>query len=360
MDSLPKLLKPYYEISETFSRLNLVGANLDKEDDILVFARENAIELSLLLPRGVNLVKYSYASPFTVTQPFNFKPSDEDIDFALEHLSYCEKSLNSELAMLDYPTLMIPHHLYQGPIGDAVRKVEAFDTHQMSKEVEKSRSKALLKQVEEAMGISSRVFLDSIFTLQAPKAVTPYSIPTSHFYSDDLQVFKINPSLTKLVGVNAVGFDDDVYYTYKPIIEGSFFSEMLAYKVTFFDGSEYWPTAILKHHSFENAIKNKQVVITRTALQNYESEYLGISYKRPQSIERMQKKREKILKSFVESKGIKYGKSLGRLGLWSKLSEIDRSLFAPRTTTDGTVEKFFKNQSIIAFGRGRKPKKGKF
>lgn len=360
MDRLPKLLKPYYEISETFSRLNLVGANLDREDDILILARENAIELSLLLPKGVNLVKYSYASLFKVTQPFNFKPSDENIDFALEHLGYREESLNSEVTMLNYPTLMIPRYLYQGPIDDAVKDVEAFDTHQMTKEVENSRHKALLKQAEEAMGISPRMLLDSSFTLKAPSAVVPYSIPSSQVYRDDLQDFKINPALRNLVGVNAVGFNDEIYYTYQPIIEGSFFSEMLAYKVTFTDGREYWPTSILKPHSFQNAIKNQQVVITRTALQNYEAEYLGVSYKHRRTRGKVQNRREKILRSYIESKSLKYGKSLGRLGLWSKLSEIDRSLFPPRTTTDGTVEKFFKNQSIIAFGRGRKPKKGKF
>ncbi len=67
-----------------------------------------------------------------------------------------------------------------------------------------------------------------------------------------------------------------------------------------------------------------------------------------------QEKREQVLSQLIAGKGKEKLVLLKRIGVWQALTEIDKPLFPPRTSaSDSTVKKFFDNQPLIAFERGR-------
>lgn len=126
MKGLPPLLKPYYSIEAAFKRLNLAGANLDNENDIYLLAAENNISIHVLLHGSVTLLKDSFYKPhyLKVEDALNFNPGQEAIDFSLEHLNMSKDEIKTKLHRINHPTLMIPRHLFEDDIVDAIDKVE--------------------------------------------------------------------------------------------------------------------------------------------------------------------------------------------------------------------------------------------
>lgn len=67
-----------------------------------------------------------------------------------------------------------------------------------------------------------------------------------------------------------------------------------------------------------------------------------------------QEKREQELERLIADKGLDCLEPLGRIGVWQKLTKIEPKLFPYRTAPkDSTVKKFFDNQPLISFERGR-------
>jgi len=63
MNDLPKLVKPYYSIEESFKRLKIAGAHLDQINDVFLLGQNDLIEISLLCDELTHLVGVEYAKP---------------------------------------------------------------------------------------------------------------------------------------------------------------------------------------------------------------------------------------------------------------------------------------------------------
>ena len=281
MEKLPRILKPYYTISETFSRLNLAGAHLDEEGDVHLICSEGDIEINLLLAPHQFLMNHLYARPHKLDKSFSFMPSDEDIKFAIENLSYTEDSVHMEFFKINCPTLMIPKWVCGGNLNEEVEKVEAYNTFDLQEDIVKSKAKLYREQLLEQMEESVESSLNSSITTVAPAVITPYKVPEDYrakSFGDPVK-FNLNKemSINPLFSLCALQLNDCIYYTCDDV-DSSYFSEMVQYRVTFKSGKEYWPTHVLRQDLMHKAIRSENFVVTRENIKKYERDYLGVKH----------------------------------------------------------------------------------
>lgn len=282
MENLPRLLKPYYTISEAFHRLNLAGANLDKESDIHLICAEGEIEINLLVDDYIQLINQAYARPYRIKERFNCQPSEDEVQFAIEHLGYTENSVHMEFVLINSPSLMIPWWICDGNLSEEVEKVEVFNIFELSDELKKQRAKQCHEQLLEEMSREkSTIHSFPSTTIAKPTVVTPYRMPEDYRNKCLGEPIKFNINVDRDIDVyfalGALELDGDIYYTCKSI-DYSYFSEMFEYKITLKNGTEYWPSSVLKSSYINKAIRDNSFVVTRENIQKYEREYLDIQH----------------------------------------------------------------------------------
>ncbi len=62
-----------------------------------------------------------------------------------------------------------------------------------------------------------------------------------------------------------------------------------------------------------------------------------------------QKQRNEVLTRLIEKEEHDELKKLGQLGVWNKLTEVNKVLFPPKTKRDETLIKFFSKQHLLKF-----------
>jgi len=247
MNDLPRLLKPYYSIEETFKRLNLAGANLDTEGDIYLLASENNISIHVLLHYPATLLKDSLYKP-------HFQRNVET------------------------PILMIPRYLFKGDIRHAIGKVEAehVDTEHVDRENEDSY-RDFLSDRQEEKGLEEPVF--ELLSNQRPLTVKPMKVAVDYsrhirgMYAEPEEYDFFNEIFNSHLPA-AVNFEDEAYYVCRP----HYYLDKVRHKVTFKDGRIFYPRYQIENDAVHFCVEDKAFFITKASIQNFEREYLGVNH----------------------------------------------------------------------------------
>jgi len=328
MNVLPKLVKPYYTLNETFDRLKRMGAELSKVQDIHLLAQERKIELSLLCNEHITLLNTKHVIPVNIKWP-----------------KFCDNYNVAGLVNFDI-----------------------YDPDEISK---------LFEGLEREEWLSCDVPLDQ--TLSDVSCETKEQFAASFHHIDIigeiLIISPINNASVETVGQNVVFFGSDWLLTSKtcavpkkltvievngeryyvcrhvtgnPLSKGVSFHEEDKKRVT-----QLFPVLT------EDSFLSSDYVVTKEEIETFEQTYLGIKHdanvaKGIVVTKGRQQQREEFLKDLIKEVGLEELMLMKRIEVWAELNEREKVLFPPRSDPkDSSVRKFFGNQSLISFKRGR-------
>lgn len=277
MKKLPKLVKPYYTIDETFNRLKLAGAYLDKVDDILLLASEGQIKVSLLLDRSVVLIKSSYATPYLFKKGLDVYPSEDEVDSMINQLSDSENKVRPEIRRLIHSGLMIPNFLIDGDLYEVVDDIELKFGIPEKPGIELALD--ALQSIEKEIDNGA---LDSIRSIEERQIVIdPMRVRKDHSLNRYFEPQEMNfwgiPMWESLSDLHALRWEGEVYYVCQEI-HRDYLSEMMDYNVKLKDGTVYNPTYVLDAGTVRDLINRRNHVISKNTIENFEAEHLGIEH----------------------------------------------------------------------------------
>lgn len=269
MKDLPKLVKPYYTIEEAFNRLKLAGADLSKIEDIFLLARENALEIKLLL--GVDdvvLINNNDSIPFL--RPgghwLNYTPSNEDID---DFVAAGEGTLEDVTPIIDEfnsATFMISNEFLVD--GVQVKDIKIYNSSEKDSLVPASPN------------TSNYIHSCKYY----PILVTPLTMIGSYvrwslqnrFDKIDLAENKTRNDWFSKISTFAVEFNNEIYFVCKPSGGCSLTDDVNAY----FDldnGKMAYARFFLDRTVIPELLNfDKSRVVTIESLIAFEQKYLGI------------------------------------------------------------------------------------
>ncbi len=273
MNDLPRLLKPYYSIEETFKRLNLAGANLDKEGDIYLLAAENNISIHVLLLGDATLLKDSSYKPhyLKVEGWLDANIDKETVDFSLNQIGNTKEEVKKMISNINSPALMIPRSLYKGDIADAIDKVELEYVYEGDESVISNGHEP--GDLDPVLNLSFKPFPISVKLM---KAELDYQ---RGMYGEPKEYNLVNASLLEdLLSLHEiVDFGDGAYYVCSST-NTTYFDEMVRHKVSFKDGTFFYPSYRLEGGLVNRLIRNKCLAVTKASIQNFEREHLGVNH----------------------------------------------------------------------------------
>lgn len=282
MDRSPKLLKPFYTIEETFNRLNYVGANLDKPDDIFLLAANDQIEISLSLDKPVTLINANFASPYKVLDPLGISADQDDIKFLIEHLGATEDSVRAEISSLDRPSLIIPNFFTNIKAGGAPLKSVELRSR-TSEKTSSTQDQVIKQRMSELDKLIQHGYLDFIHSLpltSAPEIVSPLKSVDGlrNNYYGHLKPFNFirEGILDPYETVIGVMWNDKPFYVCEPI--DGLLSDKIEYVVNFDNGEKFFPKYMLNPSLISESMKKRNCVVTKANLEIFEKTYLGIEH----------------------------------------------------------------------------------
>lgn len=270
MEDLPKLVKPYYSINDTFNRLKVAGAYLDEVEDIFLLIRNKMLRASLLLDKQTTLIKTDFARPYQFEESLGFEPGQENIDFFISSLNHTEEQAKSAIHAINYARWMIPDFL----------RAEDISMSTDSKELEDSRMKLLqtsLDCVEQAIKTDAVVEVSP----DNPIAVTPMIIRREVDNKNSIKGifeydFTRSTSIYDFSEQAAVTWNGQGYFVCKRL--ESFFTELADIVIEIGDNFRFRPVDVLDTNLIPSMIKSKNFVITKGAIEQFEQEYLEIEH----------------------------------------------------------------------------------
>jgi len=160
-------------------------------------------------------------------------------------------------------------------------------------------------------------------------------------------ILRQESELINIDGWSVLGVDGAVYRNRVGVLYDEFDEEQLESMNMKSKPREYYPTDVLP--SLEQfVIQTLHLIEFEQSLQAGQEQQAKLQFKT------VQFRREKVLSELIKQHGKAELILLGRLGVWQELTKMDGSLFPARDNTgDSTVKKFFDNQKLIAFKRGR-------
>ncbi len=210
---------------------------------------------------------------------FDFNPGQEAISVALEELHQSEDEIKTNLRGINNPTLMIPRCLFKGDVVNAIDKVElerVYDKDGNRVPVD-AQNHLPPTDILQADYLGARFSLDSN---SFPIPVKPM-VANEHWregFIDEPKEFDFINNHISFYFDAAVNFNNEAYYICKGMNDMDYFDDMVHHKVTFKDGSTFYPSFRIEHGLIRRLIKDKVFVITKASIQNFEREYLGVNH----------------------------------------------------------------------------------
>jgi len=345
MDKLPKLVKPYYTVEETFHRLRLAGAYLNNTADIYSLAKNGMIKIELLLDGDYVLVKEKDAVPFLHTYRWR-KVNTEELINDFMRSEWWEYIDNEEIESFIKQCNQYELMLFKEFVDDVI-SMEFEYTGQLDGCLEPD--------------VDSCIITNS----HLPILVTPLSTFGSFnfwgntYTSEDIDVFTAESfSITEVL--ISVKHKENTYFVCKwQPLSDYLDKEIVGIKQ---NGERVRCPFWLERNALPKLLLNeKNKVISASSIKHFENQYLDqkhqdldVEIQQNPSIT-VQSKREKVLEELINRNGQNYYSNHSRLDVWSILTDIDKNLF-PRRDESGAplIKSFFDKQNIIAFKRGRK------
>ena len=350
MNELPILVKPYYTLEETYERLRIAGAYLNQPSDILQLAKEEMIEIQLLLYGKKNvLVNKNDAVPYLHSHrwgKFDLQGVLDDLvhgDF-FDHIEI--EKLVPEIKNHEY--MLFTEHI------KSRKEIINFELHEYRRDLI-------------FPDLSNCIVLEDNY----PILVTPLEMfGAMQFWSNNNTFFE-NETFFESKSFNwwikpfSVRYKGEVYFVCKwdVIAEVASISHGNIYAFARKKDGELveCPTMLDRDILASLLINNENKVVSIESLKEFENKYLGIEHKSisndgikyspPKTV---QYQREQLLAELINQHEKNELIILGRLGVWNELTTMDSNLFPFRDSAEAsTVKRFFDNQKLITFKRGR-------
>lgn len=261
MNDLPRLLKPYYSIEETFKRLNLAGANLDKEDDVLLLARNGMLKVSLLCDRAITLIRTESAQPtgqrFDAIKDWLMESTKDMLILGV----FSQKKTDELLQNIENSHAMLT--VKKGCFGEFVITDCPFNP----------KLQTIITPVVSSLNYYDEPLLDSNFVdIKPPKNVLT-----------DWQQISALPKVD--VDLSIVELDGQTYYVCHDTLIQIFEAAVSSYTLKTTGSTELDEaiemlelTHLLNSNLVSELIEGGNFVVLKTSIQNFEREYLGVNH----------------------------------------------------------------------------------
>jgi len=325
MNMLNKPLKPYYSLEKVADRLNRAGdGEIVNAEDILLLAKNDQIQLSLLCDEQLILLNTKYATAIDINWP-----------------DVCDSYDINNLVNFDI-----------------------YEPGEISNLFEELETKAWLS----CDAPTNQPFSDALFATNKPFAtpfqsidvtgecsvLSPNSHPLNESAGENIKFFGTGWTLsTSDIGLSTksltvVDINDEQYYVCRvlknnPLSKGMNFINRK---------NEKTPITHLYCALGMDSFEASDYVVTNEEIVSFEQKYIhnqldknstGVGDKIP-----VQKQREGKLVILKEEHGADKLKSFGRVKVWAMLSKYDQHLFIPgHKSTNGTLKEFFREQKLI-------------
>mgnify|MGYP000450364611 CR=1 FL=1 len=328
MNVLPKLVKPYYSLDETFDRLKRMGAELNKVQDIQLLAQERKIELSILCNEHITLLNTKYVIPVKIKWP-----------------EFCDNYNVAGLVNFD---------IYDsGEISELFGGLEREEWLSCDMTLDQTFSDVSCETKEQFAASFHSIDVSSEILIISPinnASVETVGQNVNFFGSDWLLTSKTCalPKKLTVVEVNGERYCVCRHVKGNPLSKGVSFHEEDKKRVT-----QLFPVLT------EDSFLISDYVVTKEEIETFEQTYLGIKHDVNVAKEivvpigKLQQ-REEALKELIEEIGLERLIPMKRIGVWAELTKRDPDLFPFRgKPKDAMVKTFFGESKLISFKRGR-------
>jgi len=292
MNDLPKLIKPYYSIEESFNRLQIAGAHLDKVNDVLLLGQNNLIEISLLCDELTHLVGVEFAKPIKssrdklfnrdIESRLNYDCSQEEFDQHMNEIETADWMILPDILASDFIEKMEDNI---DPIGPQVDKggnllSKYFQTlgiappdYEKSVSVEDNDNNSIFSTISCWNGL-----LD-------PFLIKPLNIGLKWDQQNDTGVPQFQKShwlATNQIGrlferLVVVDIEGKKFYVCKDM-EFNPLIGRVNINMPAEIGGKYNPSYALDHELVDKLIKKENFVISKIDLQKFEQQHLGVNH----------------------------------------------------------------------------------
>lgn len=288
MVDLPKLVKPYYSLSESLERLKLAGAQLNDPSDLLLLGRNGLIDISLLCDELTHLVEVEFARPVKSSREILFKREQEE----WSNYDCTEKEFEQFMRDIEAADWVIIAIL---PVSELIER--------KGNEIQFIQSEPVKNHLCNWLGIAPQDILDEV-SVNDIDPNTNYASPIA-CWNGFLEPFLIKPLN---MGLKWASDENTGLPKYKKSHWLSLSHDKRIFEslvVAEIDGTEYYickdmefnplinrvginsapeldiqyqPSYALDHELVENLIKKENFVISNKDLQVFEQNHLGVEH----------------------------------------------------------------------------------
>lgn len=286
MNNLPKLVKPYYSLEESYHRLKLAGAHLDKVNDVLLLGQNGLIEISLLCDEIAHLASIEWAKPIKSSREklfnrelencSNYYCSQEELDQYMNEIENADWVILADILALDSTDKTDEYHTYQGEDGINI----------------------LIKYFQN-LGI------DTPDVLGSKDGVSNKTVPKISFWNGLFEPFLLKPlnigfnwnnqnnmegprfEKSHWLATNQMGrlferlvvveIESEKFYVCKDM-DFNPLTERVNLHMPAEIGGKYNPSYALDHDLVDKLINKENFVISKIDLQKFEQQHLGVNH----------------------------------------------------------------------------------